>query len=273
MPKISDSLVCRSCNEALLHEDRWVDEKDQPYTTYTNENHHARTQRNVALIVTTITLLLILLGVTLLSAGLAAMSGSNQRMLSIKTHKLGAAASATKTQAITDCGDDIDTALKRGCLFDVMENIWAPPLCYDSAFAAEALYGVNGSKSLAARFGLVEFPWFQDENLSLPLTTLEDLQSFLIDRGRKGEPLEAFSNGEFHIAHCAYSFSLGSRALEKLAKGKNDVWIPQSTAKAGHSRHCEDVFGTPFLPYNWTEGSGKYTHVGFEITGCAKLTF
>ena len=106
----------------------------------------------------------------------------------------------------------------------------------------------------------------------MPLRTLQDLESHLIAQGKNGEKMTAVTDLEHHTAHCAYASTLAGRALIKLNKGEDNVWIPEPLTRDDHAEHCEVLFGSPWLGRKGGGCGEMYTKIGFELSGCSKLT-
>ena len=257
----------------MLH--RYKDEnelKDEAYNELPVDDitkHQPDPRSKVAFVVTLITILFALVGITGLTANVAAISVSSKTRVAFWNPEGSAAA----VPPFLDCGADIDTALERGCRFDHMGGWWTPQLCYDEALALEMNEGRNGEhdRSLAARFGLDKFSWFQEQNKSSPLPQPHDLESHLITQGRRGEPMVAFSDVERHAAHCVYLLTIAQQALAKMKEGQEDVWVPWVLTRHGHEEHCEILLGSAFLRRNRGGSLGSYTEVGFELLGCDRF--
>ena len=192
----------------------------------------------------------------------------------LRTSGPESSAANTASPSFTHCGEDISTAQERGCRVDHMGGWWLPPLCYDSVLAIEMDEGRDGdhSRSLPTRFGIDKFSWFEDVNKSIPLLSLQDLESHLIAQGKNGETMNAITNLEHHTAHCAYASTVVGRAVIKLHNGESDVWVPEPLIRDEHPEHCEVLFGSPFLGRKGGGFGEMYTKIGFELSGCSKLT-
>ena len=140
----------------------------------------------------------------------------------------------------TNCGLTVDDALARNCKFDMMGNNWVPPLCHDETFAKSA---ATGNESIASLFGIDEFQWYGKPRVD---SHLEDLQTHLIAKARRGEEVFAFTTESWHIAHCMYWFSVAVNAMNRLVEGERDVWVPRVVKKPHHARHCSSITGRMF---------------------------
>ncbi|KAK3050539.1 hypothetical protein LTR09_008178 [Extremus antarcticus] len=173
-----------------------------------------------------------------------------------------------------DCGRTVEEAMSRGCPFDVISNLWTPPRCYNSTFALEALQGVSVESDSggvgAPEFGLGGFAWYEDEELSQPILSADDLEQFLAKRDAEGMPLEAYTHMSFHAAHCSYLARVATDGLNRLRNGERDVWVPEVAADPHHARHCEHVFGEL---YRLGEDGARRdkTGVGFGIAPCVQI--
>ncbi len=173
-----------------------------------------------------------------------------------------------------ECGETVEEAIAKNCPLDVMSNLWTPQRCYNSTFAQEALQGgdiENDSGGVGApEFGLGTYQWFEDEALSQPISTAQELEQFLLQQNKRGLPLEAFTHMSFHAAHCSYFQRMAAAALDRLRYGEVHVWIPAVSTEPHHARHCEHVFGELFRLGE--EGERRnWTKVGFGFTPCVRL--
>lgn len=162
-----------------------------------------------------------------------------------------------------ECGHTAKEAIDNGCRLDIMSNLWTPALCFDEAFANDTLNGVTAG---ANEFGLDEFWWYEDEELTRPLT-VDSLEVFLQQQARNDLPLEAFAPRSFHAAHCSYLSRVGARGLQRLIDGETDVWVPEPSATLEHARHCEHVFGEIFRQ----DRDRQWTQVGFGYAPCIRI--
>jgi hypothetical protein len=181
---------------------------------------------------------------------------------------------STEDWGSKDCGSTVETAIARGCPFDVVSNLWTPRRCYDASFALEALHGAElGTEHGgigAPEFGLGDWEWYEDAELSRRIHNVQDLINFLAKRDKEGLGLEAYTHMSFHAAHCSYLARVATRGLDRLTRGEHDVWIPEVAADPTHARHCEHVFGEL---YRLGENGSRrnWTEVGFGIAPCVRI--
>lgn len=172
----------------------------------------------------------------------------------------------------TDCGNDIDTALSRGCIFDMMGNNWVPPLCHDVSFAASAK---SGNHSFSPLFGLPSgFPWYTTPNPADPeAATISDLEAYLTTKARIDEEITAYTTEPWHIAHCMYWLSSGVRAMNRLSRGERDVWVPRVVKKPEHAAHCSMITGHLFVEESIgvMDNETVMPKVFFGFATCVKL--
>ncbi|KAK4493595.1 hypothetical protein PRZ48_015262 [Zasmidium cellare] len=173
-----------------------------------------------------------------------------------------------------ECGQSVEEAMSKDCALDVMSNLWTPNRCYNSTFALEALQGValgtEGGGVGAPEFGLHTYQWFEDGELTRPISNPTELEQFLLQRDKRGLPLEAFTHMSFHAAHCSYFQRMAAHGLDRLRRGEKHVWIPAVTTQPDHARHCEGVFGELFRLGQAGERR-NWTQVGFGFTPCVRL--
>ena len=174
-----------------------------------------------------------------------------------------------------ECGTDVHTAVDNGCPFDIMSNLWMHPRCYNSTFAQEGSQGVQVGTEHggigAPEFGLGQWEWFEDEELTRPILTSDALQQFLARRSREGLTTDAFTHMSFHAAHCSYLARVATEGLSRVQNGETDVWIPVVAADPTHARHCEHVFGEMFRLKSDGEAPRAWTQVGFGVAPCVQV--
>jgi hypothetical protein len=96
---------------------------------------------------------------------------------------------------IQDCGYSPQQARERGCVFDVMMQLWTPKDCFDS--------------SLSERFLEVgNWTWYADPGAE-HVFTLEEM--------RKGEHDAVYVAQDYHITHCIYAWERLVRAMRTRA--------------------------------------------------------
>ena len=111
-----------------------------------------------------------------------------------------------------DCGNSVEEAQAKGCIFDVMAFTWEPPECYDAELVAEFLDSYDW-KFYRKWHGKEEdlIPWEESSQ------GLSDVWSPWI----------------YHTLHCTFQWRKFHRAWAAGAP------IDSATADYNHTRHCE----------------------------------
>jgi hypothetical protein len=152
-----------------------------------------------------------------------------------------------------DCGRSREEAVQKGCVFDVIGIEWVPKQCYDSKLAAES---VAEGTALAATGVSGVFPWFKDENHTIPiaqsdLNTLDSLVGHTWER--------------FHVAHCLYSWRKVAKTTRQVLLGEKDVFMSESLLSEDHINHCNMVIG------DHSHRSHGKAEVTFSLGKCYRL--
>lgn len=236
---------------------------------------HSMVRSTALTIFTTVLTVLLVFYVCTIIAQLVAIKHSYRRDNSLHiTNNQKPIGMANDELDAFDCGATIEMAIARKCPFDIMSNLWTPPHCYNSTFALESLDGVEVQSTHggvgAPEFGLEEFQWSEDEQLSRPIRTAQELEQFLVRQNKRGLPAEAFTHMSFHAAHCSYLARVATAGLNRVCRGESDVYIPEVAADPAHARHCEHVFGEL---YRLSEGEARrsWTKVGFGVSPCVRI--
>ncbi|KEF57288.1 uncharacterized protein A1O9_05205 [Exophiala aquamarina CBS 119918] len=111
---------------------------------------------------------------------------------------------------ILDCGHSFEEARAKGCVYDVMMQDWVPEPCYDPVLTERYLAEGN-------------YTWYKDGDG----TVMSD------EEMRKGEHGDAWMTGNYHKAHCIFSWEKLIRAL------RNNKGISQELLSYDHVLHCE----------------------------------
>lgn len=96
---------------------------------------------------------------------------------------------------IQDCGYSPQEARDRGCVFDVMMQLWTPKDCFDSVLSERFLEVGN-------------WTWYADPGAE-HVFTLEEM--------RKGEHDAVYVAQDYHITHCIYAWERLVRAMRTRA--------------------------------------------------------
>lgn len=111
---------------------------------------------------------------------------------------------------IQDCGYTADEARAKGCVFDVMMQLWTPKDCYDGLLSDRFLEVGN-------------WTWYADPGAE-KVFTLEEM--------RKGEHDAVYVAQSYHITHCIY-------AWEKLVRAmRNQDPLIMELISYDHVIHC-----------------------------------
>ncbi|OAP59429.1 hypothetical protein AYL99_06727 [Fonsecaea erecta] len=122
----------------------------------------------------------------------------------------GADDSTPPKDEIQNCGYTPDEARARGCVFDVMMQLWTPAACFDEPLSNRFLEVGN-------------WTWYADPSAS-HIFTLEEM--------RKGEHDAVYVAQDYHITHCIY-------AWEKLVRSmRNQQPLITELISYDHVIHC-----------------------------------
>jgi len=170
-----------------------------------------------------------------------------------RSHHASAAARRPTTATISCHPADNDTAPK-DCIFDEMLNGWVPPACYNSLLAHEAL---RNDTLLALHGGAGPFPWWRDENHTVPLPGSELEAHVLSTDGA----LKAYTWEKWHVAHCLYVWRLSREIIQKIADGSSgEVWVDERVLEEEHVYHCNNVIANQ----DHRVGARAVVHFGFH---------
>jgi hypothetical protein len=111
---------------------------------------------------------------------------------------------------IQDCGNTPAEARAKGCVFDVMMQLWTPADCFD--------------RKLSDRFlAIGNWTWYADSSAE---------HTYTLDEMRKGEHDFVFVAQDYHVTHCIY-------AWEKLVRNmRNQEPIITELISYDHVIHC-----------------------------------
>jgi hypothetical protein len=115
------------------------------------------------------------------------------------------------TQArIQDCGYNAKEAREKGCVFDVMMQLWTPKDCFDGILSDRFLEVGN-------------WTWYADPSAK---------KAFTLDEMRLGEHDAVYVAQDYHITHCIY-------AWEKLVRAmRNQEPLITELISYDHVIHC-----------------------------------
>ncbi|KAH0839074.1 hypothetical protein AYO21_04670 [Fonsecaea monophora] len=117
---------------------------------------------------------------------------------------------STQKAEIDHCGFSPEEARERGCIFDVMMQLWTPAACFDETLSNRFLEVGN-------------WTWYADPSAS-HIYTLEEM--------RKGEHDAVYVAQDYHVTHCIY-------AWEKLVRSmRNQQPLITELISYDHVIHC-----------------------------------
>ncbi|RYP46159.1 hypothetical protein DL768_007589 [Monosporascus sp. mg162] len=136
-----------------------------------------------------------------------------------------------------NCGETVEEARSRGCVYDSLAAAWLPPHCRSAAITAEfEAAGPNEPDRWGNTWG-----YWADKNKTQPLT-LEEV-SMLPESARRGGPAHFFTTHEWHVMHCVYywrkMWESGRRARGFAGSdGKGELVIEKRYDTLMHIEHC-----------------------------------
>jgi len=111
---------------------------------------------------------------------------------------------------IQNCGYTAQEARDRGCVFDVMMQLWTPAACFDEVLSNRFLDVGN-------------WTWYADPSAS---------KAFTLEEMRKGEHDAVYVAQDYHVTHCIY-------AWEKLVRAmRNQDPLIMELISYDHVIHC-----------------------------------
>ncbi|KIV79957.1 hypothetical protein PV11_07496 [Exophiala sideris] len=143
------------------------------------------------------------------TTGTAAASTATSSLLDDGSMKATEPVKATDDE-IQSCGYNAEEARAKGCVFDVMMQLWTPADCYDQVLSDRFLAEGN-------------WTWYADSG-GEKTWTLEEM--------RKGEHDAVYVAQEYHVTHCIY-------AWEKLVRAmRNQEPLITELISYDHVIHC-----------------------------------
>ncbi|KAK4888897.1 hypothetical protein LTR27_012238 [Elasticomyces elasticus] len=165
------------------------------------------------------------------------------------------------------CGPDLDSSLEVGCVLDVAGLHWKPPACFNQGLSESSLKSLDlesGNRSTARKFD-----WFKDANKTQPLISLDDLRVYLEGRAENAEDIVAYTHASWHPTHCMYISKIATIAIEKVAAGEKNVYIPDMASQFDHANHCARVIDRTIQSAEWFS---EPFEVRFGFTRCVQLS-
>lgn len=118
--------------------------------------------------------------------------------------------STSSAGEIQDCGYSPQDARDRGCVFDVMMQLWTPAACFDEILSNRFLDVGN-------------WTWYADPSAT---------QIFTLEEMRKGEHDAVFVAQDYHVTHCIYAWEMLVRAM------RNQSPLIMELISYDHVIHC-----------------------------------
>jgi hypothetical protein len=118
----------------------------------------------------------------------------------------------TEALQVYDCGDDMEQALQKGCLYDVLLAAWTPPQCFNQTLYDE-FYDPEP-----------EWTYYLDDQAA------KTVRPSLVDTGRY---MQLFTSYKFHIQHCLYFWRKQTNAL-----APGGAWVEEMVLEPIHAEHC-----------------------------------
>lgn len=114
------------------------------------------------------------------------------------------------TDEIDHCGYSPDEARERGCIFDVMMQLWTPAACFDSPLSERFLEVGN-------------WTWYANPDAS---------RAYTLEEMRLGEHDAVYVAQDYHITHCIYAWERLVRAM------RNQQPLITELISYDHVIHC-----------------------------------
>ncbi|EXJ87899.1 hypothetical protein A1O1_04826 [Capronia coronata CBS 617.96] len=112
--------------------------------------------------------------------------------------------------SIENCGYSPQEAREKGCIFDVMMQLWTPAACFDEVLSNRFLEVGN-------------WTWYADPSAT---------KAYSLEEMRKGEHDAVYVAQDYHITHCIY-------AWEKLVRAmRNQEPLIMELISYDHVIHC-----------------------------------
>lgn len=117
---------------------------------------------------------------------------------------------ATEVLDISDCGSNAAEARDKGCIYDVMMQMWMPEACYDEKLSHRFLAQGN-------------WTWWADPYATEILTD---------EKVKLGEHNVTYVSADYHKTHCIYAWEMLVRAL------RTQKPIIETAISYDHAVHC-----------------------------------
>jgi hypothetical protein len=112
-----------------------------------------------------------------------------------------------------DCGETVEEARAKNCIFDPMSFIWVKPACYHPDLVNDF-------------FNRTEWQWYSDPKLE---------QKIPMEEMFNGDHPRAFAPRKYHPIHCTYMWRKMHAVVSERLPMDSDLRKPQ------HTLHCERV--------------------------------
>lgn len=113
-------------------------------------------------------------------------------------------------------------AIANVCIFDIIFLVYVPLACFENAIYAETLSPKSPLVPEAAGF----FPW---ANFTEPV---------LQDGNELSQYRSIWTTQGWHVAHCLYTWRVGTRARARVAAGEKGVYVVEEATSKAHVSHC-----------------------------------
>ncbi|KAL0943569.1 uncharacterized protein CTRU02_201456 [Colletotrichum truncatum] len=138
-----------------------------------------------------------------------------------------------------NCGDTIEEARARGCVYDSLAAAWLPKHCRSPTLTAEfEALGPNEPDTTGNTWG-----YWHDQNQTHPMT-LEEV-SQLPEAARHGQHARFFTTHEWHLVHCVFYWrkmweaARCAKGVKGAACGENGVLVIEKRYDTlMHINHC-----------------------------------
>jgi len=143
------------------------------------------------------------------------------------------------THIIEHCGDSLEEAQARGCIFDLMSFRWIHPACFNR----------NESEAWLESYGPWE--WYMEKNNTESVVGVDVLPY----------QTRAWTQQSYHVAHCLYVWK-----LLHLAAISGSL-IDDETIVISHSDHCAKIV----MKYESIPSQNVVTRVDMSYSKCVTL--
>ena len=171
-----------------------------------------------------------------------------------------------------ECGPNLTSSRRSGCVLDISGFHWTPRACFYEDLSMEAMlsYNIAGEKGTDNSIQR-QFDWYEDSNMTRRLETLSDIKTYLEKQAEKSGKIVAVTHLSWHATHCMYISRIGTLAIEKLARGEKNVYVPDMSIRPHHMEHCESMVYDVLWSAQHSALMNRIYEVEFSFTRCVKL--